>query len=246
MAVGAVTQARIYVGALEFTSFTNQAEAGVDVATQDVTCFGTDFMTYVPGLRTIGFNTSGFNDWASGSLDEYVRTAYGTRRVTTIPVTTPATGGTAWVAYGLLGGKRFMNAAVGAVSAYAATLNGGIAGEGLLTQIATSSISATGHTTAVNVGALTAGSTIVAGIHVLSVAGSSTPTATFQLESASSSGGSYTLRGTAGSGLTAVGDQWLSTQTATTDAWWKLAVTLSGTSPVFSAVATIALIPALV
>lgn len=246
MAVGAVTQARIYVGGLEFTSYTNQAEAGVDVATNDVTVFGSDYVQHVPGLRTLGFNTAGFNDWASGALDEYLRTAYGTRRVATIPVTTPATGGTAWLGYGVLGGKRMFNAQIGGVSAYNATVNGGIPAEGLLTQIATSSISATGHTTAVNVGALTAGSTIVAGIHVLSVSGTSTPTATFQLESASSSGGSYTLRGSAGAGMTAVGDQWLSTQTATTDAWWKLAVTVSGTTPSFSVVATIALIPALV
>lgn len=246
MAVGAVTQARIYVGGLEFTSLTNQAEAGLDVATQDVTVFGSDFTQHVPGLKTLVFNTSGFNDWAASSLDEYLRTAFGTRRVATIPVTTPATGGGAVVSYSLLGGKRMFNAQVGAVSSYAASMNGGIIGDGLLTQIATSSISATGHTTAVNVGALTSGSTIVAGIHVLSVSGTSTPTATFQLESASTSGGSYTLRGSAGAGMTAVGDQWLSTQTATTDAWWKLAVTVSGTTPVFSVVATIALIPALV
>lgn len=245
MAVAAVTQARIYVGGFEFTSFTNQAEAGLDVATNDVSVFGSDFAQHVPGLKTLGFNTSGFNDWASGSLDEYVRGTYGTRRVATIPVTTPATGGTAWVGYGVMGGKRFMNAAVGAVSAYAATMNGGLAGEGLLTQISTSSITATGHTTAVNVGALTAGSTIVAGIHVLTVTGT-TPSCTFQLESAATAGGSYTLRGTAGTAMTAAGDQWLSTQTATTDAWWKLALTVSGTTPVFSVVATIALVPALV
>lgn len=246
MAVAAVTQARIYVGGFEFTSFTNQAEAGVDVGVNDVSVFGSEFSSFVPALKTPGFNTSGFNDWASGSLDEWTRANYGTRRVATVPVTTPATGGDAFVAYGLLGGKRFMNAAVGAVSTYQATLNGGIAGQGLLTQISTSSISATGHTTAVNVGALTAGSTIVAGVHVLSVSGTSTPTCTFQLESSATSGGAYTLRGTAGTGMTAVGDQWLSTQTATTDAWWKLALTVSGTSPVFSVVATIALIPALV
>ncbi len=71
MAVTAVTQARIYVGSFEFTSFSNQVEWGVDVATQDVTTFGSDFMQYVPGLKTLMFNTQGFNDYASGSLDEW-------------------------------------------------------------------------------------------------------------------------------------------------------------------------------
>ena len=243
MAVVAQTDARIYIGSFEWTSFTNQAEVGFDVATQDVTTFGSSFTQYVPGLKTMTFNVAGFNDYAGASLDEWTRANVGTRRVCTIANATPATGGAAYVGYGQFDAKRMMNAAVGAVPTVTAQVGDGYTAEGLLTQISTSTVTATGNSTPQQVGAVASGRTILAAIHVLSVTGT-TPSLTCQLASSTTLGGAYTARGSAGAAITAAGDQLITIAapfTGSTDGFWRINYTVSGTTPVFTVVATIAI-----
>lgn len=244
MAVTAQLSPKIALGGFVWSTFASAAEWGIDVATQDVTTFEyAPFTASVPGMKTLQANVTAFQDFASGSLSEWLRSNVGAAQVATIAPVGDTAGNQAVITNGnVLPSTRYLNATVGAVPTTVANLQGGVIAEGLVTQSSASTISATGHTTAVQVGALTTGHTIYAAIHVLSVAGTSTPTATFQLESASTSGGSYTLRGSAGAGLTAVGGQWLSSTATTTDTWWKLAVTLSGTSPVFGVLASIAIV----
>lgn len=241
MAVTAVTQARIYVGSFEFTSFSNQAEWGGDVAVKEVTTFGTDFQQFVPSLKTFQCNTAGFNDYAGASVDEVVRGLYGSRRVATLTNTTPATGNLAHVGQGIVGGWRAINiAAPGDVPSTGIVIGDGYTATGQLTQISTSTVTATGNSTPVNVGAVATGRTILAAIHVLSVTGT-TPSLTAQLASSTTSGGAYTARGTAGAAITAAGDQLITAAGPFTDTWWRLNYTVSGTTPVFTVVASIAI-----
>lgn len=87
-------------------------------------------------------------------------------------------------------------------------------------------------TTAIQLGAVAAGQRMWCALHVLSVAGTATPTFTAKLQSASTSGGSYTDRITF-TGATAVGGQFGSVAGAVTDTWWKLTYTITGTGPSF-------------
>ena len=143
---------------------------------------------------------------------------------------------------GLLGGYQPFRAAAGDVPAVALTVRptGTPIAEGLVTQASTTAITATGNTTPQQVGAPIAGRTVYASIHALTVTGT-TPSATFQLASSATLGGAYTARGSAGAAITAAGGQLLSVAGPFTDAFWRLNVTVTGTTPVFAVLAAIAI-----
>lgn len=92
---------------------------------------------------------------------------------------------------------------------------------------------ATGTGTALSLGAVVAGQSLYAALHILSAAGA-TPSITARVESDDSSGfTSATTRLTFGA-ATAVGGQILRTDgSAITDTWWRVAWTISGTTPSF-------------
>lgn len=245
MAVSATLAPVIYIGGQNWTTTASQAEFGVSVATQDVTTFeyaAGGFTNSVAGLKTLGFNTTNFVDYADDALDEWLRSNYGTQRVVSIAYVGAATGNGAAVAYGLLNGYTPFNAQVGAVPTTVGTVDGGTFGEGQVTLISSTSLSSTTSSTPVQLGATSATQQVVAAIHVLSASGT-TPSLTCRIQSASTSGGSYTNRGSAGTALSAAGDQWLTSGVgAVTDTWWKLSLTISGTTPVFSAFAALAIV----
>jgi len=93
---------------------------------------------------------------------------------------------------------------------------------------------ATGTGTGLNLGAVAANARLYASLHVLSVAGTATPTITARVESSvDNTFASPTTRLTF-TAATAVGGQILRTAgTAITDTWWRVAWTISGTTPSF-------------
>jgi hypothetical protein len=93
---------------------------------------------------------------------------------------------------------------------------------------------ATGTGTGIQVGAVATGKRMYASLHVLSVAGTATPTITARVESSvDNTFASPTTRLTF-TAATAVGGQILRTAgTAVTDTWWRVAWTISGTTPSF-------------
>ncbi|MDT0306870.1 hypothetical protein RM780_07820 [Streptomyces sp. DSM 44917] len=93
---------------------------------------------------------------------------------------------------------------------------------------------ADGASTGVELGAVAAGRRLYASLHVLSVAGTSSPSITVSVESDDSNTfASATTRLTLDA-ATAPGGQTARTDgTAITDTWWRLAWTITGTSPSF-------------
>lgn len=93
---------------------------------------------------------------------------------------------------------------------------------------------ATGTGTGINLGAVAAGRRLYASLHVLSVAGTSTPTITARVESdADNTFASPTTQLTF-TAATALGGQILRTSgSAITDTWFRFAWTISGSSPSF-------------
>ena len=92
---------------------------------------------------------------------------------------------------------------------------------------------ATGTGTALNLGAVAAGKRLYAALHVLSVAGT-TPSITARVESDDAVGmASPTTRLTFGAATAVSGDILRSDGTAITDTYYRLAWTISGTTPSF-------------
>jgi len=98
----------------------------------------------------------------------------------------------------------------------------------------------TGTGTGLNVGAVLAGKRLHAALHVLSVAGTATPTITARVESSVDNTFSAPTTRLTFTAATAVGGQILRTAgTAITDPWWRVAWTISGTTPSFLFAATL-------
>jgi hypothetical protein len=244
MAVSAQLAPKIVLDELPIEAWTHGLHTRLKAETKDATTFGTvPYRAAVAGLRSMTIEVAAFNDYAIAAIDEWARANYGTLlpAVTVVPLG-DAVGNLAVFTRGLLKGYQPENAKVGDIPKMTFDIQpaGAPIVEGLVTQPSTSTLTVTGHTTPEQVGAITAGQTMWAAIHVIAISGTATPTATFQLESAATSGGAYTLRGTPSAGLTAIGGVLISSTTVTTDTWWKLAVTITGTSPVFTVLASIA------
>jgi hypothetical protein len=93
---------------------------------------------------------------------------------------------------------------------------------------------ASGTGTSLQLGAVAAGKRLYAAVHVLSVAGTATPTVTARVESDDNT--NFTSASTVATfaGATAAGGQILRTDgTAITDNWFRIAWTITGTGPSF-------------
>lgn len=246
MAIQVPIGAQLAVGSFNATSTSNQVGWNVDVATRERTTWGSlQFQEFVPSLRTLDIAFGGYNDHDAGAWDEYSRTASGTPQIVTLAYVDGTAGSGAVMANGIMTSKQFANIpAVGDIptinpSIVAGTTYPPIA-EGLVTRaISAGNITATTTTTAVNLGQLATTQYVVAAIHVFSYSG--TGTITCQIQSAATSGGTYTNRGSAGSAISAAGAQWLTaTGISTTNPWWRLNITASA-SPVALVLASLAI-----
>lgn len=236
--------AQLAVGSFNATSTSNQANWGVDVATREKTTWGSgEYQEFTLSTRALAVSFGGYNDFAASGWDEYARTAWGSAQILTLAYDGATAGTGAVIANGMMPAKRFANANVGDIPTISPTIVGGTVyppiAEGQVTRASSSNITATTTSTPVQLGQLAATQYILAAIHVFSYSG--TGTLTCQIQSSSTSGGSYTNRGSAGSAISAAGAQWISaTSITTTDTWWRLNITASA-SPVASVLATLAI-----
>lgn len=99
-----------------------------------------------------------------------------------------------------------------------------------------------GSGTSMQLGAVTAGKRLYAALHVLSISGTSTPTITARVESDDSTGFASPTTQLTFSAATALGGQILRTSgSAITDDWWRIAWTISGSTPSFLFAAALAI-----
>ena len=246
MAVTALLPVQAAFSGFETTAFWSSAEIGADADTKPITTFANvsaagAFEASVVSLKRAVVTASGFNDFAASSLDEWLRGNYGGVQVATVAPLGGTAGSIADITRGLLVGYRSINAAVGEVPAVQMVLEptGAPIAEGQVTQASSAAVTATSNSTPVQIGALTAAQNVYAAVHVFSATGTSI---TAQIQSGATSGGAFTNRGSAGAALTAVGGQWLSTGLAAivTDTWWRLSFTVTGTTPSFVVLASLA------
>jgi hypothetical protein len=248
MAVTAILPLQAALSGFDSSATWSQVEVGADAVTQPVTTFGHVTAAGVweqsaVGLRRIVLTASGFNDYATGAADEWLRGNLGGSVVATAAPLGGTVGNFADITRGLLIAYRPIKAQVGDVPAVALAIQptGAPMAEGQVTQASSAAITVSSTTTPVQIGSLTAAQNVYAAIHVLAVSGT-TPTITAQIQSAATSGGAYTNRGAAGAVLTSTTGQWLSTGLAAvvTDTWWRLNLTVAGTTPSFTVLASLA------
>ena len=247
MAIGVLTNVRLFTGGTDLTARTNKVELSGEVEEKDATTFGdvgADGFVWKAvrgGLDTGKISASGL--WDSdgvGQVDDVLWPQLGGVGVWTIvPGGASTAGELAYLAnmleanYKLLGG-------VGDIAPYEAggTTSTPIARGKLLNPPATPR-TATGTGTPIDFGqAWPAGKTMWASLHVLSVSGTA-PSATFRIETAPTIGFAAPTTRLTFAAATARGAQMLSTTATITDQFVRAAWTISGTTPSFLAVVTV-------
>lgn len=246
MAVATQTSCQIFFDEYRFGANATMANIGVTVATKDSTTFTSGgYQNFVASLKTLVADFTGFNDYAVGGFDEWQRSNYGTTQVVSVSPGVEATGNVAIITQGIPDIAPSFDATVGDIPSvkFACKPVGQVIAEGQVTNITTPTITANGFSTPVNIGNLGATQQASAAIHVISITGTATPTITAQIQSSATSGGAYTNRGSAGSGITVIGGQFLRTGVigAVAEGWWRISWTVSGTSPVFGVYASLAI-----
>jgi hypothetical protein len=242
------------MGAFEWSGQTNDMELSLAPNMLDATVLGAAGTTPGSLIRAAGlidgtFTAKGFNDFLGGgtptnSIDFQMYTSIG---VLDVPLTASemqcAEGDKAYFLPVVEGTYSIAATPVGQLLPYSATAHTRgriIDGTVVLSPLANKT--STGSATSQNLGAVSATQKVYAALHVLSVAGTSTPTITCIVRSAAAANMSGPTTRISFTAATATGGQLLSTAGAITDTWWDVQYTISGSSPSFQAICTVGIL----
>lgn len=231
MAPIVLTNAQVLYDGVDLSGAANRAALRYGAELKDVTTFASaGWRERLGGLRSTAIEVAGFADLGTGLADEALFAGVGS---TSKPLTLLPTGGAE-------GGPGY--AVVPGLAQYQ---TGGLIGDPLSFQLSADSAdalirgtvllngtkTATGTTTARQLGAAASGQGVYAALHVLGISGAgASMTATLQSDDAAAFS-SPTTRYTFGA-KTAIGSEWSGRLAGPiTDAYWRLAYTISGTSP---------------
>lgn len=227
-----LTNTRFFVDGVDLTGASNKVEVSAEIEAKETTVYTSGgWKEYVGGLGSSEWKASGF--WEAGDPtfvdDATWANLGGVDTVTVVPDGGANVGDVAYLTQALTSSYTLLGD-VGEVAPWQANLAGSWPlARGLVAHPPGTARSANGSGTGQQLGAVTAGKALYASLHVLSVAGTSTPTITARVESDDNSGfTSATTRLTFGA-ATAAGGQVLRTDgSAITDDWWRVAWTVSG------------------
>lgn len=230
MAIFSLVNAVVFVGGDDMTGVSNKLSASTMAAELDVTTFGSGYVSRIGGMKDASLVVAGFADFAQ-TFDENSINGLGGQPLTCTFGPTGADGSTAYFFNGLNGSYKPVDNAVGDAAGFelsvsnaqgtAATVPGMVRGTFLLPK---STKTGTGTGTATQLGAVSATQRVYAACHVFSEGSS----ATVKVQSAATSGGSYTDQVTFTN--PAAGGTVASTAGAITDTWWRVNVSaISGT-----------------
>jgi len=247
MAKQVLLDARLFVGAADLSGHGNKIEVTSEIEEKDVTNFRSGGAREVlGGLESVEINAEG--QWEAGDPGKIDDQAWADRRVLG-PWTMGAEGGSDLAAGGLayltkaLRTSITLLGAVGDVAPWAANATGTWPlVRGLFAHPSGVARTSSGSGTALNVGEVGAGQRLYASLHVLSVAGTSTPALTAVVESDTEEafGDDPTTRLTFDA-VTEPGGQILRTDGSAIAGhdWWRISWTITGDDPSFLFVAAI-------
>lgn len=231
-----VSGPRLWVGGYELSQWASRTDIKSAFEQQDDTTFSAPgAKAYVPGLETVTFDHSGFFEAVAASLDGSDDALSAYRGLVDVPISfTPLAGAEGDVAFTFRSGTFTYSAGgqVGEVMPYKASgvNSGGRLYRGTVlratTLVATGSANGTGR----QLGALVAGQTAHASLHVGSCTGTTPQVTALVYSSPDNTFATPTLR----MSFAATGTNTYATASVSgpvTDTWWRVSTTVTGTTP---------------
>ena len=240
-----LTGCRVFAGGYDLTADSNKVEVSAQFEEKDVTTFLPTTDPNVGWKKVLGGLGSakivGGGNWgaaSNGSIDDFALGALGTTTPHSVYATDANEGSLGYFTNTLVKNYQFFGS-VGDVASW--TLDDESAWplvRGQSLEAPGTARTATGSGTAVQIGAVPAGKSMYAALHVLSVSGSGSPTLTVRIQSDTVGFPSPVTQLTF-TAATAIGGQILrTTPGAITDDYWRVDFTISGSSPSFLFVVT--------
>lgn len=237
MGIQVMTNVRPFVAGSDLTGPTNKAALNVSREALESTTFGSNgAREFLGGLQGGAFNLEGFADYFDAARSGQLAwaTLGAVTPFTLVPSGVVAEDVTSLAFLGtVLPDAAIMEGAAGQLAPY--KLGGNLTGPLVMGSVIATPGTARGassSTTALQLGAVSSALRMWCNLHVVSIAGTGTPTITAKLQSSPTAGGAYVDRITFAA-ATVVSGQAGSVAGAITDTWWKLTYTISGTSPSF-------------
>lgn len=236
MAKQILTDVRLFAGGADLSGNTAKAELSVDVEEKDATNYRSGGAKEVlGGLVSSTINAEG--QWEAGDpskVDDAAWLMLGGRTAWTVCPTDAVVGAVAYTTYGLHSSYK-LGDQVGEIAPWTAKASGAWpVARGQIAHPPGTARTATGVGTGVQLGAVPANDRLYAALHVLSVAGTATPTITVRVESDTTNAFAAPTTRATFTAATARGGEIIRTSgTAITDTWWRVAWTISGTTPSF-------------
>lgn len=234
---------RIYLAQYEVTTDHSSIVVSTTAESLDSTKFGDSTRNSIGGLLNHSLSGEFYQSYGTGLIDDIVRSqvAASSGSVYTITPDGGSVGVGAYFGQTLVTAHQPMGGSVGDI--HKGTFSGVAANgypciKGQLFK-ASGSTTATGTSTAVELGAVTSAQRVYASLHVLSVSGTS-PTLDVIVQSDDNSGFTSPTSRVVLTQATAATSQFSSTAGAITDTWWRISYTIGGTAtPTFSFVVAI-------
>lgn len=227
--------ARIFAGAADLTSNSNKVELKAERAEEATTNFGSGgWQEYIAGLGSAEVSAEG--QWEAFDLskvDDSRWAALGGAGPWSISPAGAAVGALAYFG-SFLDASYSLGGEVGKVAPWkAAGKSTWPLVRGLIAHDPGTARTATGTGTGAQLGAVAAGQQVYCSLHVLSIAGTGTPTITVAVESDTSGAFAAPTTRLTFAAATALGGQIVRAPGPITDTWWRPKWTISGTSPSF-------------
>lgn len=241
MAKTVLLNCRIFAAGADLTSRSNKVEMSCEIEDKDATSFRASddpdagWKELLGGLASTSITASG--QWEAGDPGKVDDMAWSnlagrTPHPWSVCPLSAAVGDLAYASTGLLTSYK-LGDAVGEVAPWEAQAKGSnLAVRGQVAHPPGTARTASGTGTGLNLGALSASQRLFASLHVLSVAGT-TPSLTARVESDSDNTWASPITRATFSAATAVGGQSAMVSGAVTDTWWRVAWTITGTTPSF-------------
>ncbi|WFF07254.1 hypothetical protein O7622_01235 [Micromonospora sp. WMMD1076] len=243
---------RIFNGGADLTSASNKVEVGGEAEERDVTTFGsydaaTDriWKEVIAGTKTGKASASGF--WQAGDpgmVDDASWSSLGGVGAWTVCPRGAAVGDVAYVTQAMRGSYQ-LGGTQGEIAPWSAGWSGSYPiVRGLIAHPPGTARTATGVGTAVQHLAVPAGGELIAALHVLSVAGTATPTITVKIQSDDAAGFSSPTDLITFTAATARGGEAKRLAGPVTDTYYRASWTITGTTPSFLFVVSLGVSPA--
>ena len=250
MAVHKLHDAAIFIAEFDVSADHNEISVVESADGHEVATFGQTTHKELGGLLNINMEGQGFLQYATGAIEDILKTQLG---LANVPVTVAADGADAeneeaWFFRAFFASVKPMGGAVGDAHAFSYAARGGKGAAANRTRlvpgktfVVPGSKTSSGSSSSRQLGAVTASQRVYAALHVLSASGTS-PTLDVIVRSDDNSGMSSPSTRLTFTQATAVTSQLLSAAGAITDDWWDVDYTIGGTSPDFSCLAVVGIV----